>query len=297
MPDHAPDHTPQHRLVLISDTHLSRTHPLFFYNWAVTRDWIADARPDLVLSLGDVSLDGAHREDDLACARAEYDRLGVPWAAIPGNHDVGNNLPDLRGEATVDAERVARYRRHFGPDWWRRDLGDWSFIGLNGLLLGSGLEAEVEQAAFLRDALADAAPRPTALLLHKPLFLTDPKADALDQGCVFPEPRAALEAILAAHPPRLVISGHNHESWRHRIDGREHLWCPATAFVSITDASHRGGGEKQTGFLDIRLAGDELEVTPVRPEAFVSIDIGSWLRSGIGHYARFCEAPYPLPGD
>ena len=281
------------RLVLISDTHLSRTHPLFFYNWAITRDWIAAEKPDLVLSLGDVSLNGAESDDDLAFARAEYDRLPVPWAAVPGNHDVGNNRPDLRGETVVEAERVARYRRHFGPDRWRHDLGDWSFVGINGLLLGSGLAEEAEQAAFLADTLAALGPRPWALLLHKPLFLEDPAASVLHQGCVFPEPRAALEAILAANPPRLVVSGHNHERWRHRIDGRDHLWCPATAFVSVTDASPRGAGEKQTGFYDIRLSGEALEIAAIRPDSFVSIDVGSWLKSGIGHYAVFCRSPYP----
>ncbi|MEO1456689.1 MAG: metallophosphoesterase [Pseudomonadota bacterium] len=285
-----------HRLVLISDTHLSRTHPLFFYNWTITRDWIAEQKPDLVLSLGDVSLNGAGGDDDLVFARMEYDRLPVPWAAVPGNHDVGNNLPDLRGETTVDAERVARYRRHFGADHWRRDLGDWSFVGINSLLLGSGMADEADQAAFLAETIAEIGARAWVLCLHKPLYLDDPLATDLHQGCIFPEPRAALEAILAANPPRMIISGHNHELWRHQIDGRDHLWCPATAFVSITDAPQRGGGAKQTGFYDVRLSGETVDITSLRPDGFISIDIGSWLKSGIGHYATFCDSPYPSAG-
>lgn len=281
------------RLVLISDTHLSRSHPLFHYNWDVTIGWIKAEQPDLVISLGDVSLNGAHAQDDLVYARCQYDRLTVPWLAVPGNHDVGNNIPDLRGECTIDGGRLTRFRRGFGPDHWYREIGDWSFIGINSLLLGSGLEDEAEQWAFLKEALADAAPRPTALFLHKPLYLTDPKATNLNQGSVFPAPRAALEAVLAAHPPRMIVSGHNHEIWRHQIDGRDHLWCPATSFISATDVPYRGGGDKQTGFYDLRFSGDGYDVVLVRPDSFITIDIGSWLKAGIGHYAQFCQSPFP----
>ena len=54
------------RLIQISDTHLSRSKPHFADNWPPLAEWIAAQRPDLVIHTGDVTVDGADVEDDLA---------------------------------------------------------------------------------------------------------------------------------------------------------------------------------------------------------------------------------------
>jgi 3',5'-cyclic AMP phosphodiesterase CpdA len=71
--------------------------------------------PDRIVHSGDVSFDGAYDEDDLAFARAEKDRLPVPWVAIPGNHDIGESPLAIRLQQPINAERMERWRRHFGP--------------------------------------------------------------------------------------------------------------------------------------------------------------------------------------
>jgi 3',5'-cyclic AMP phosphodiesterase CpdA len=81
------------RVAVVSDTHLSGRAPDALHNWdAVVRE-IERTGPDLVVHLGDLTLDGTDNRQDLEDARAALDRLTVPWRAVPGNHDIGDWLP------------------------------------------------------------------------------------------------------------------------------------------------------------------------------------------------------------
>ena len=68
------------RIVQISDTHLSPGKAHFADNWAPLADWIAAQRPDLVIHTGDVTVDGAGAEDDLAYSAGLLRGLGVQLA-------------------------------------------------------------------------------------------------------------------------------------------------------------------------------------------------------------------------
>src|SRR5581483_1034203 len=107
------------RVLQISDTHLSPGKPQFAGNWPPLRDWIRAQRADLVIHTGDLTVDGADQEADVRHCAALLRSLGVPFLAVPGNHDVGEG-----GSAhqPVNDERLARWRRHVGPDWWLHDL-------------------------------------------------------------------------------------------------------------------------------------------------------------------------------
>ncbi len=97
--------------------------------------WIAEQDPSLVIHTGDVSVDGAGHEPDLALAAAHMAELGKPVLTVPGNHDVG--LPNSPTQP-VNAERLARWDRSFGRNWWLHDIPGWRLIGLNAMLFGSG---------------------------------------------------------------------------------------------------------------------------------------------------------------
>ena len=53
----SPEAQPMH-LLLVSDTHLSRETQAFAENWRVVREHIEAAPPDLIVHLGDISVDG-----------------------------------------------------------------------------------------------------------------------------------------------------------------------------------------------------------------------------------------------
>ena len=134
------------RIVQISDTHLSRRRPFFHHNWEVLVDLLAAEACDLVVCSGDMSVDGSDFEEELAFAAEQFRRIKQEVLFVPGNHDIGNSRLDVRGgESVITAERREAYIRHFGADFWMREVGtSLRLLGLNSMLFGSGLPAEAE---------------------------------------------------------------------------------------------------------------------------------------------------------
>jgi 3',5'-cyclic AMP phosphodiesterase CpdA len=251
------------RVVQISDTHLSRRRPWFAPNFQAMVRLTSALQPDLVVNTGDISLDGADREDDLAFARACHAGLDVPFRAIPGNHDVGDNPWQRDLARPLTEQRLFRYRRHFDQDHWLLEAGSWLLIGLDVQLFGSGLGAEAEQWAFLASAAATAGGRPIALFVHKPLFCEHPDEADVNHRCVPPDHRRRLTDLLGARL-RVVASGHVHQHRQRRLGDVEHCWAPSTAFV-LPDHRQPRLGTKRTGYVDYTFDADHVEIRVVDP--------------------------------
>ena len=102
--------------------------------------------------------------------------LPVPCRYLPGNHDIGDNptaVGLLPSQPVTEQSRQA-LSRVFGEDRWRFDAAGWCFIGLNSLVMNTGLASEAEQFDWLASELASANGKPVALFLHKPLYLNAP---------------------------------------------------------------------------------------------------------------------------
>ena len=153
------------RIAQISDTHLSDDKPFFVDNFVRIGEALRADRPDLVLNSGDIALDGASSESDLAAARALHDGLDLPMRFLPGNHDLGDcqDAPS-HGESAIDAERRARYVAHFGSDWWTLDVPGWRLLGINAQLLGSDLAVAHVQDAEIAEAAATLGRPPAGAL-------------------------------------------------------------------------------------------------------------------------------------
>jgi len=236
------------RIIQISDTHLSQSKPHFADNWPPLADWIAAQRPDLVVHTGDVTVDGADVEDDLAYSAQLMNGLGRPWCAVPGNHDVG----DARhARQPVNAERMATWRRHFGPDRWFEDFGEgergWRLVGLDAMLIDSGEPEEVEQTAWLEQVMSQAGERRVAWFLHRPLFVDRPEEGDTGYWSVKPQPRAFLMDLVRRHRVALVASGHLHKARDFDHDGTRYIWSPATSFLVGTPTQPDMPGEKRLG--------------------------------------------------
>jgi 3',5'-cyclic-AMP phosphodiesterase len=244
------------RVAQISDTHLSDDKPFFVDNFRRIGEALRADRPDLVLNSGDISLDGASTESDLAAARALHDGLGLPMRFLPGNHDLGDcqDAPS-HGQQAIDDERRARYLAHFGADWWTLDVPGWRLLGLNTQLLGSDLAATQEQDAAIADAAATLGERKLALFLHRPLF--DQAADEAEitGRFVHPLPRRALLAALGDAAPALVACGHVHQYRETWSAGSRHVWGASTAYI-IPDRRQPRYGIKEVGYVEHRLEPD-----------------------------------------
>ena len=101
-------------LAQVSDSHLGARTTLFRTNFDRVAHALEAVRPDLVVASGDVSLDGADHEADLALAAAYFARLPAPVHAIPGNHDVGDH-PDRAPKQPVNRRPARPVPPHHGP--------------------------------------------------------------------------------------------------------------------------------------------------------------------------------------
>ena len=257
------------KLVLVSDTHLTSRTAAFGDNWAVVRAWIEASAPDVVVNLGDITADGAGDSRELSAARAAFAGLRPDVRFIPGNHDIGDNPiePGAPNDHPLDPQRLADYRRLFGPDRWSLEWGPWQIVGLNAQLFATGTDAENEQFAWLEERLRDRRGR-LGVMLHKPLFRDGPNDTEAHVRYVPMVARRRLLASLASRDLRFVASGHVHQARRLRVDGVEHVWAPSTAYC-MPDAMQERIGEKLVGVLtlDITEAGHRFEM--VTPEGLV----------------------------
>jgi 3',5'-cyclic AMP phosphodiesterase CpdA len=265
------------RIVQVSDTHLSRKRAYFHDNWEVFVAEMAANPPDLIVASGDVSFDGAGDEDDLAFARGQLDRLAAPWIAIPGNHDIGESALAVRLNQPLDDARIARWRRHFGAQWWSRDVGAWRLVGLDTALLGSGRPEEAEQWSFVEAALASRGARPVLAVMHMPPFLLD-AADAAFTALAVPHAvrGRVLDTLSSAAGVEAIACGHVHVHRRDTHGGVEIVWAPATSFFNIVERQHAGYGVPRPGYVEWLLDGTTRSWRVVEPPLMITHDVGLW---------------------
>ncbi len=256
------------RLTQISDTHLARRLTPLSDNFARVSEHIDATRPDLVINTGDLAFDAPTSPDDLEFARTLHDALPVACRYLPGNHDVGDNPTQVGPAPTQPVTEKARdaFIVLFGDDRWRFEAAGWCFLGLNSLVMNSGLVSEAEQFDWLACELAAAGGKPVALFLHKPLFLNasdDPELEASAIRYVPMPARRRLVDMLRTADVRLVASGHVHQRRDFTHRGIRHIWAPSAGFI-ISDARQERIGLKEVGLVEYRFQPDSFEVRHVR---------------------------------
>jgi 3',5'-cyclic-AMP phosphodiesterase len=272
------------RVILVSDTHLSASAsasaPQAQANWDAVIGYVDAFAPDLVLHLGDLSLDGAGSAADLRHGRAQLDRLPARWRAVPGNHDVGDNpWPGAPAGIAVDAARHQRWLDIVGADHWSVTLGGWLVLAVNAQLLGSGLGAEAAQWSWLEEQIGRHHGRQqVALITHKPVTATGAELAAAPPYRFWPGPaRDRLTALFGGTPPALVMSGHVHQYRLLHLDDTDHLWVPTTWAV-LPDHAQPVLGAKRSGIVSLTLtttapAEQELIVPHGLEQLTVTVDV------------------------
>ena len=264
------------RIVHVTDTHLSRSHAYFVDNWEIFCEIIAADPPDLIIHSGDVSFNGPAHEDDLAFARVQMDRLPCPWLIVPGNHDIGEAPRYSRLDQPLNDQRIAAWTRHFGAQYWLRDIGAWRIIGIDTALLGSDRAEEAEQRAFLNDALDSRDDRPVLLTMHMPPFVDTADDPKVTTSSVVPEARAALLETCRAGGVRAIACGHLHVHHQKEWSGIDIVWGPCTSFVNMAQWHGRLGKFPRAGYMEWLLDGDAFSHRLVQPVRMISHDMGLW---------------------
>ena len=275
------------RIVILSDIHLSPTHGFFWENWCVAREFANATKADAVIVNGDLAINGPDSDAEIAFAATALRKLRARVMTLPGNHDVGDEPPGQDPDQIIDADRLARWDNSFVIDRWTLDAGGWRLVGVNAQLFGSGLEREQTQDQWLDEQLS-AAGRPTALFLHKPLFLEDPTEDVASPSSMLPSVRTRLLDKLNRSDVRLIVSGHLHQHRDRIVGGQRHLWVPAVAFA----AAQALGGDGRCGVTVLDFSEDDVEVAIERPRGMISHDLDAI--KGHGRYQFLRDMP-PSP--
>jgi 3',5'-cyclic AMP phosphodiesterase CpdA len=272
---------PEFRLTQISDPHLARRQPKLIDNFHRVSEYIDANRPDLVVNSGDLAFDGPAQRDDLEFARALHDALPVACRYLPGNHDIGDNPTEVGPVPSqpVTEQSLQAFHSIFGEDRWHFDAAGWCFIGLNSLVMNTGLASEAEQFDWLASQLSGANEKPVALFLHKPLFLNsadDPELAATSIRYVPMPARSRLVEMLRSVDLRLVASGHVHQRRDFTLGHVRHIWAPSAGFI-ISDAKQEVIGIKEVGLVEYRFQPDRFDVRHVRAPGQIDLDMDSLL--------------------
>ncbi len=271
------------RLTQISDTHLARRLPKLTDNFHRVCEHIDATRPDLVINSGDLAFDGPTSRDDLEFAKAQHDALPVPCRYLPGNHDIGDNPVAVGPTPKQLATETGRqnFISVIGEDRWRFEEAGWCFIGLNSLIMNTGIASEAEQFDWLASEFSRVNGKPVALFLHKPLYLNAPDDPELESSAVryVPQPRRKqLIEMFGKVDIRLVASGHVHQRRDFTFGHTRHVWAPSAGFI-IPDRIQEVIGTKEVGLVEYRFAPDSFEVRHVRAHGQIDVGLDELLKA------------------
>jgi 3',5'-cyclic AMP phosphodiesterase CpdA len=272
---------PEFRLTQISDTHLARRLPSLTENFERVSEHIDARRPDLVINSGDIAFDGPSSRDDLEFAKTLHAALPVACRYLPGNHDIGDNPVNV---GPVPPHPVTEPDRRtflavFGEDRFCFEAAGWCFVGLNSLVMNSGLACEAEQFEWLASQLSSSNGKPVALFLHKPLYLNAPGDPELAASAIRYVPQPARDRLVEMFDTvdlRLVASGHVHQRRDFTFRHVRHVWAPSVGFV-ISDARQERIGIKEVGLVEYRFQPDAFEVLHLRAPGLIDVDLDQLL--------------------
>lgn len=256
------------RILHISDTHLSPRTEHFRQN---NEEMIAPLKAsdhDYIVHTGDITLDGIRFEEDYAFCRDFLARAGKEILYIPGNHDIGDNpslsKPEEEKGSRINAGRLARYKRYYDKDRWSFDRDGWRIVGINSMLIGSGLPEEQEQFAWLDEQLDTLGDLHLAVFTHQPLFIDVPEVTELTYWTVDPSGTERLRRLIDHPSLKFIGSGHLHQQ-RSRAYGQIRLeWCSSIAFTTREELVPEMGGTRLVGYLEHSFHPDGRIETAVR---------------------------------
>ncbi len=227
------------RVLHLSDLHLSEHKPRSHANALAILPAVRDAKPDLVVITGDLTHHGRSDPAEFNAVLTLLHQLPCPCLTVPGNHDVGNFTHTGSRDSRVTAQRIDSFCEALGHDRFAHDQEGWQLLGLNAMLLGSGLAREADQLHWLTHALINAQRqrRRVALFLHAPVFLLTPDAPltAAQREWCPPDPaRHALWQLCNDHDVSLIASGHVHQNRMQTFARTTVSWSPAVSGSQVT---------------------------------------------------------------
>lgn len=266
----------RHLVTLLSDLHLSAKRGYAVPGFDACAAAIRSLSPDLAVVAGDLVLDDPDDDDDRAFAHGLIERLGPAHAVVPGNHDVGDNVPEPWMGQAITQERLDAWLALHGDDRFSIDIGAWRLVGIDVQLLDTGLSREEEQWTWIAEVARDAGRRPIALVTHKPLVWrseSDPDGpNHLTRGT-----RERLFSALGGARVGLFLSGHLHQHRMQTLRSVPAIWAPSAALIG-RDHGFGVHSEPQPGLLLLTFEDEEVAVAVLRPDAGGGVDAAALMK-------------------
>jgi Icc protein len=213
-------------IVQLSDMHVSVPGKLFglvdsrtALERAITRVLTLNPKPDLLLLSGDLAETGAPEEYDFIAA--QLTRLSCPVAAIPGNHDVREEM--LRKLPRCVQQQNGGHLNFDNNDFPVR------VIGLDTIVPGQ-VHGELctQRLAWLENVLSKQTGKPTLIAMHHPPFLTG--INAMDNYGI-KHGLVEFREIISGHATEIsaIVCGHAHRMITSAIMGVPVLLAPSSS--------------------------------------------------------------------
>lgn len=185
----------------ISDLHFGTELPTVV---AALLESISELKPDLVVASGDLTQRA--RAGQFQAARTLLDRMGYPWLAVPGNHDVPLFDPVRRLFSPL-----GRFRRFITTDsfpYWENE--EIAVLGINTARIFKWKSGRIsyQQMERIREAFCGSEKQMRILAMHHPMI---PPSDSPSTSVVGRAEKMLRRADECR--PDLVLSGHLHESY------------------------------------------------------------------------------------
>jgi predicted phosphodiesterase len=156
--------------------------------------------------------------------------IKVPVHQIPGNHDIGDKALDWMPADIITDDFLAAYRLAFGADRFAFEHGPIHCIGINSVLINSGLAEEGVQRDWLEAKLAKHRGQRLFLFSHYPPFVFSPE-EASGYDNIDEPGRTWLLDLVRRHRVEALFSGHVHNFWYDRTGDTELYIQPSTTFI------------------------------------------------------------------
>lgn len=231
---------------IVSDPHVAVGKPGHNGRFAHTLERLQSLNPEFVIIPGDI-LENWSEENAALYQQMTEDYL-LPIHIIPGNHDVGQKRTS-DGKGGITSETVKRWNNVFGRDRFAFKHEDCFFIGLNNVLLASGLPEEKEQEAWFNARLEQADNIRVFVFCHYPFFLRHPAETEGGYWTVESPAREKWLRLFVDHGILAVWNGHLHRFNDAEWNGIAFITTPATSFSCAADKG-------LTGFRIVRVTDD-----------------------------------------
>jgi hypothetical protein len=130
-------------------------------------------------------------------------------------------------KALCSKKNSSALRIILGPDYWSFSFQDWSFVGLNSEIMGSGLKEEGRMMEELKEALSH--PK-LVVFSHRPWFLLSSEENKINpKACLPTGIRDRLFQLTHKAKELWVFSGHRHASKEIHFKQKHFIGSPAPA--------------------------------------------------------------------